>query len=100
MDEKNMPHRDVPYLVYESTQARHERTLKRITIALIIAIILIFVSNAIWLWAWSQYDYSSTDTSYWQDGGGINAINTKVNGDMLNEPVLPSEDENETQEER
>lgn len=53
MDEKNMAHRDVPYLVYEATQARHERTIKRVVIALIIAIILIFVSNAIWLWAWT-----------------------------------------------
>ena len=99
MDEKNMAHRDVPYLVYEATQARHERTIKRVVIALIIAIILIFVSNAIWLWAWTQYDYVSTDTSYWQDGNGVNAINTKVNGDMLNEPVLPQENESEIPQE-
>lgn len=99
MDEKNMAHRDVPYLVYEATQARHERTIKRVVIALIIAIILIFVSNAIWLWAWTQYDYVSTDTTYWQDGGGVNAINTKVNGDMLNEPVLPQENESEIPQE-
>lgn len=98
MDEKNMPHRDVPYLVYESTQARNERTVKRLIVSLIIAVVLIFVSNAIWLWAWSQYDYVNTDTNYWQDGEGINAINTKVNGDMLNEPVLPQENESETQE--
>lgn len=99
MDEKNMAHRDVPYLVYEATQARNERTIKRVVIALIIAIILIFVSNAIWLWAWTQYDYVSTDTSYWQDGNGVNAINTKVNGDMLNEPVLPQENESEIPQE-
>ena len=99
MDEKNMAHRDVPYLVYEATQARHERTIKRVVIALIIAIILIFVSNAIWLWAWTQYDYTSTDTTYWQDGGGVNAINTRVNGDMLNEPVLPQENESEIPQE-
>lgn len=97
MEEKN---RDISYLLFEATQARNERTVKKLIIALIIAIALIFASNAIWLYAWLQYDYSSTDTSYWQDGEGINAINTRINGDMLNEPILSGEDENEAQEER
>ena len=37
----------VPYIVHESAQARNERTVKRLVIALIIAIALIFASNAI-----------------------------------------------------
>lgn len=49
----------VPFVVHESAQARNERTVKRLVIALIIAIALIFASNAIWLYAWMQYDYSS-----------------------------------------
>ena len=67
-----MEHRDVPYLVYEGTQARNERTIKKLIIALIIAIILIFATNAIWLYFWNSYEYevieSSVDLS--TDGGG------------------------------
>ena len=66
----------VPYIVHESAQARHERITKRLIIALIIAIALIFISNAAWLWAWLQYDYVSetTETTYTQDGEGVNII--------------------------
>lgn len=52
-----MEHKDVPYIVYEATQARNERTVKRLIIVVIIAVALIFISNAIWLYAWMQYDY-------------------------------------------
>jgi hypothetical protein len=56
--------------------ARNERTNKRLIIALILAVILMFASNAIWLYAWCQYDYSSTseETIYQQDGQGTNII--------------------------
>ena len=50
---------NVPYIVHESAEARHERTEKRMIVALIMAIVLLFVSNAVWLWAWMQYDYST-----------------------------------------
>lgn len=70
-----MEHRDVPYLIYEATQARNERSIKRLVIALIIAIVLMFVSNAIWIYAWLQYDYISEDiTVDSQDGGNANYI--------------------------
>lgn len=68
----------VSYLVFESITARNERHTKRLTIALVISIILIFLSNALWLYAWMQYDYSSaentTTTTYTQDSSGINII--------------------------
>ena len=38
-----------------------ERTVKRQWIALIIAICMLFASNAAWLYAWCQYDYSSEE---------------------------------------
>ena len=53
MDEKL----SVPYVVYEGEQARHERTVKKLIVALIIAICMIFASNAIWLYAWNQFEY-------------------------------------------
>lgn len=50
---------NVPYIVYESEAARHERTVKRLLTALLIAILLIVGSNLAWLWVWNQYDFSS-----------------------------------------
>ena len=75
----------VPYIVHESTMARNERTVKRLIVALIVAVSLLFASNAAWLYAWMQYDYASeeTITEYQQDGEGLNII-----GDMNNAGVF------------
>jgi hypothetical protein len=53
--------------VYESEAARHERTAKRLIIALIVAILLLVASNMAWLYVFSQYDISSE--SYTVDSG-------------------------------
>lgn len=103
----------VPYIVYESAQNRMERTNKRLLTALIIAIILAFISNLVWLYAWMQYDYSSSDTEtttetvYQQDGEGYNNINTGKQGDITNGAKIdnpangknPNPDENEEADE-
>lgn len=62
--------KDVPYLVYEGQMARNERSIKRLIIALIIAVILIFATNMAWLYAWNLYDYS-TETVEIDSGEGI-----------------------------
>lgn len=66
----------IPYIVHEGTMVRMERQIRRITVALIISIILMFVSNALWLYSWMQYDYTgeTTTTRITQDGQGINTI--------------------------
>jgi len=53
----------VPYYAYESVQASAERTTRRLIIALVLAVVLMFASNAAWLVAWVQYDYSSEATT-------------------------------------
>ena len=65
---------NVPYIVHESSMARMERQVKRGWIALIVAVCLLFASNAAWLYAWMQYDYSSEEIVYQQDGEGTNII--------------------------
>lgn len=72
MEETNMA---VPYIVYEGAQARHERTIKRLIIIIIIAISMLFASNAIWLYVWSQYD--TVEYDYTQDGRGVNIIGSE-----------------------
>lgn len=63
----------VPYFVHEGIMVRFERTIKRLIIALIIAVVLMFASNAAWLYSWMQYDYVSeeTVTTVDSDGDGI-----------------------------
>lgn len=56
-----MDNKKVDFIVYESNEIRHERTIKRLIIALVISIVLMFASNALWLWAWTSYDYSSEE---------------------------------------
>lgn len=60
----------VPYIVFESEQVRSERSNKRLLIALVISVVLIFVSNLLWLYAWSQYDYISEATTVAIEGDG------------------------------
>lgn len=83
-----MENKDVPYIVYEGAMASSERHIKRLIIALIVCIILLFGSNAMWLYEWCQYDYIDeveTTTSYEQDGdlniiGDMNDV-TESNND-------------------
>ena len=57
MEDKNL---SVPYIVYEGEQARHERTMKRMIIALVIAILVTLLSNVAWLLYMSGYDFYDT----------------------------------------
>ena len=52
---------EVPYIVYEGEQARHERTIKRLIIALVIAILVTFLSNVAWLLYVSGFEYYGLD---------------------------------------
>lgn len=71
-DKFNVP---IPYFVHEEDMARMERSNKRTSVLAIVAIVLLFITNAVWLWAWNQYEYVDTETvttSVQQDGSGNN----------------------------
>ncbi len=59
--ESNVP--PVPYIVHEGSMARMERTVRRLWVAALLAVVLLFASNAVWLWAWMQFDYINTESS-------------------------------------
>lgn len=59
----------IPYVVYEAMQAKNERTTKRLIMALMISIILLFACNAVWLYAWMQFEYVNEEVTV--DGEGI-----------------------------
>lgn len=62
---------NVPYVVHEATVARQERQIKRLWIALIVAISMLFASFALFVWYESQFE----TITYEQDGEGINNVN-------------------------
>lgn len=77
--------KDVPYIVYESEAARHERTVKRLLIALLVTIALMVGTNLAWLWVWNQYDFTSeTYTVESNDDGISNYLNSGMNGEINN----------------
>lgn len=61
----------VPYVVHRDAIDDNRWVVKRLTIALIVAIALIFVSNMAWLFVWQQYDYSTVETTVDSEGDGI-----------------------------
>ena len=74
----------VPYFMFEGMMARHERTIKHFIIALILVVLLMFVSNAIWVYEWSTYEYTGTSETVSIDGkeGVANYIGN--DGDITN----------------
>ena len=82
----------VPYIVHESSMARMERQIKRLWIALLVVICMLFASNAGWLIYESQFE----TITYQQGGEGINNVNYGEQGDLNN----GSESENQAQEEK
>ena len=88
----------IPYIAFESQMARNERHIKRIVIALVVAIVLMFASNGLWLWAWLQYDYVDTETTETvdMDSGGGNANYIK-NGGVITNGKDKSEDGDENE---
>ena len=58
--------------MHEAEVSRFERHIKRLWIALIIAVVSIVLCNVSWLIYINQYDFE--DYEYTQDGTGVNII--------------------------
>ena len=61
---------NVPYIVHEAEMTRQERHIKRLWIAIIIAICAGVAITGGFLWYLNQYDFES----YEQDGSGVNIV--------------------------
>lgn len=79
----------VPYIVYESTMARFERTIKRLITVIIVAVVMLFVSNMAWLYEWNQYDYADVTMDN-LDGGNANYLGVGASG-VINNGTTSSE---------
>jgi len=94
----------VPYIVYEGEQTRNERTFKRLIIALIVTILLLFATNVVWLYCWFQYDYVGEETTETTETKDVlvNADNGVANyvghnGDIVNGEHKSDNDNNDGQ---
>lgn len=70
-------------IAFERMQAKDERNDKWRNIIIILLIVLLVATNAMWLWAWNQYDYTEEYTSVEADDGS-NANYIGHNGDINN----------------
>jgi len=87
--------RNVPYIVYESAMVRAERTIKKLTIIAVVALVLMFITNVAWIYEWTIFDTYSY--SYAQDGQGVNNVNLGTQGDVLNGTESTNQSETETE---
>lgn len=83
---------NVPYIVHESSMARMERQIKRLWIALIVSIAMLFTSSAIFAWAWMQHDYESYEITA---DGDSNANYIGQDGNIYNGGIGESEETNQ-----
>lgn len=74
----------VPYIVHESAQARNERTVKRLVIALIVLALLWFATIGIGVYAWMQYDYTNEESVVDVDANDGVANYIGNDGDIVN----------------
>lgn len=85
--------KDVPYIVYESEAARHERTIKRLISALLFTIAFLVITNLAWLYVFNQYNFSSESYTIESDDDGIsNYLNSGSDGVINNGIENPSEE--------
>ena len=76
--------KDIPYIVYESEAARHERTVRRLVKVIVLTLLLLVASNMAWLYVWNQYDFTSTTTEIVTDEGNTNMLEAGMNGEINN----------------
>ena len=69
MEERKGRPQDITYYTFEAVMDREDRHIKRLIIALIVAILGIVISNMAWLYCWTQYDYVSDGVEVSVDGG-------------------------------
>lgn len=65
---------NVPYIVYEGAEAKSERIIRRLIIALILSIILTFASNIFWIYEFCEFDFEDTITTVDANDGTANYV--------------------------
>lgn len=72
----------VPFAVHESAMARQERTIRRLWILLIVLVVLLVGSNALWIWYEAQFEDVTTEVEMENESGFVSYIGR--DGDIYN----------------
>lgn len=72
----------VPFAVHESAMARMERTIRRLWILLIVLVVLLVGSNALWIWYESQFEDVTNEVEMENESGFVSYIGR--DGDIYN----------------
>lgn len=76
--------------IFESSQTRLERIIRRLWILCIIMLLTLIISNACWIYYENQWQYVETTTQdVVQDGSGTNIVGSgDINYGTTNEAVV------------
>lgn len=86
----------IPRFVWESVNASHERTLKRLILTLVLTLLLLAGTNMAWLHVFNSYELVTEDVSIdSQDGGNASYIGASG---IINNGESGSKKTNQTQE--
>lgn len=79
----------VPYIAFEGELARSERTIHRLWVLVIVAVVALLISNIAWILYTAQFEYyTETVTEVTQDSGE-GGVNRFVGGDYYGEAESP-----------
>ena len=79
-----MERNEIPYIAFEAEMARHERMIKRLLVALVASIFLLFISNIAWLWLFNQFDIATDTVTQGTDAGDNSYIGAGASGYITN----------------
>ena len=80
-----MEDKTIPGFFHEADMARMERSIRRAWIIAVIAVILMFLTNAFWIYEWCSYDEVITDVEIDGGDGIASYIDAEdINGDVSN----------------
>ena len=82
-------------IAFERMQSKDERNDKWRNFIIILLIVLLVATNAMWLWAWNQYDYVDEYTEVDSGEGYINYVGN--DGDINNGTSSTQAEEQDTQ---
>lgn len=81
-----MDNRDVPFIVFEASMSRMERTIKRLWITIMLLICLLVGSNLAWLYYNEQFEtVESTAITHEVEQEADNGTNNYIGGDYNGE---------------
>lgn len=72
----------IPYIAFEITEAKNERIIKRLIIALVISIVLLFGTNLVWILESFSFETIDTETVTTVDAAGGTANYIGQDGDI------------------